>query len=244
MKKIDNRLRAKIEALIYKVMDTLDKSKTNSDYYKEKFARMNNEEFSKFIALKFPYRFYYVPFKTEPMMADISNACKILGVPFIEKINMPFMYKNKDGVPVKSLDAYVVYVHHKKVQQFVTKKNGMSVDISDRDMRTGLLLSHDKNGKTSDREMESLAVMGLDRTMEEFGGPKADNMSQKNAMYNTINILGQVSQEDIKQVDSDSLSRNMLNAYLVGALINTNIVNEDYLLPYTLMKQRKQIIRT
>lgn len=242
--KLDNKTRAKIESLIYKTMDILDKTKTNSDYYKEKFARMNNDQFYKFISLDYPYRFYYIPFKTEPTLPDIKEACEFLGVPFIEKINMPFMYKNKDGVPVKSLDCYVVYIHHKKVQQFVTKKNGMSVDISDRDMRTGLLLSHDKNGKTSDREMESLAVMGLEKTMDEFGGPRADSMAEKNLMYNTINVLGQVSTEDIAHADNDSLSRNMLNAYLVGALINTNIVNEDYMLPSTLMKQKQQISRT
>ena len=149
------------------------------------------------------------------------------------------MYKNKDGVPVKSLDCYVVYIHHKKVQQFVTKKNGMSVDISDRDMRTGLLLSHDKNGKTSDREMESLVTLGLEKTLEEFAGPKADSMLAKNVMYKEIDTLGQVRLSDLPKNSSDSIANNLVSAYLVGAHLHSNIVDTDYYTPYTLKKSQQ-----
>ena len=42
----------------------------------------------------------------------------------------------------------------------------MSIDIDARDMKTGLLVSKDKNAQASDREMESLLVMGLDNTVK------------------------------------------------------------------------------
>ena len=38
-KDMNNKLRAECEQLIYKVFDALDPSKTNSDFYKEKFSK-------------------------------------------------------------------------------------------------------------------------------------------------------------------------------------------------------------
>lgn len=243
MADLTKKQRQEIEALIYSVFDTLDKTKTNSEHYKKIFAKMNDSEFKKFISLRFPYRFHVTPFKIEPTMDDVKKACNKLGVPLLEKVNLPYLYENKDGKPVTTKECLVGYVHLKKVQQFITKKNSMSIDISQRDMKTGLLTGHDKNGKTSDREMESLAALGLENTMKEFAKPKADAMKAKNAMYNTINTTGMVSLKDLPDEIDDSLSKNLLNVYLLGAHINTNLVNQDYYLPYTMKNKKKQVTR-
>ena len=161
----------------------------------------------------------------------------------MEKLNLPYLYTNKDGIPAQSKECLVIYIPLKKVKQFITKKNAMSVDISQRDMKTGLLTGFDKNGKTSDREMESLAVMGLENTMIEFSRPRADGMKSKNQMYNTINTTGMVSLNDISIDEDDSLAKNLLNTYLIGSLINSNLINQDYYLPITLKNKKKQIER-
>ncbi|MGL5328816.1 MAG: hypothetical protein ACRDD7_06080, partial [Peptostreptococcaceae bacterium] len=205
--------------------------------------KMDNKQFLNFISKKLPYRYHERPFETEPTMADIKKGCDILGVPLLEKINLPYLYINKNGEPVSSKECLVIYIPIKKVKQFITKKNAMSVDISQRDMKTGLLTGFDKNGKSSDREIESLAALGLDITMDEFSRPKADSMNAKNQMYNTINITGQVSMKDIKIDKDDSLSKNLMSTYLIGAYLNSNLVNEDYYLPYTLKNKQKQIER-
>ncbi len=241
MVELSNKKRQEIEALIYKTFETLDKSKTNVEYYKEKFSKMSNDDFLKFISQKFPYRFHEKPFVTEPTMSDIKKACDVIGVPLLEKINMPYLYENKDGIPVSSQECLVVYVPLKKVKQFITKKNSMSVDISQRDMRTGLLTWYDKNGKTSDREMESLATLGLEKTMLELSRPRADSMKSKNQMYNEINTKGQVSLSELDISHDDSLAKNMLNTYLLGSMINSNIINQDYYLPITLKDKKKSL---
>ena len=238
---ITKKQRQEIEATIYSVFDTIDKTKTNSEHYKKLFAKMDDKEFEKFISLKFPYRFHVTPFKIEPSMDDVKNACNKLGVPLLEKVNLPYLYENSNGEPVSSKECLVGYVHLKKVQQFITKKNSMSIDISQRDMKTGLLTGFDKNGKTSDREMESLAALGLENTMKEFAKPRADSMKSKNAMYNTINTTGMVSLEDLPDEIDDSLAKNLLNTYLLGAHINSNLINQDYHLPYTMKNKKKQI---
>lgn len=220
--------RQKCETLIYKVLDAIDPTKQNSNYYKEKFGRMDDNEFKKFIAMDFPFVFQYKPFEVEPTFTEMNNAAKILGIDLIEDVNLPHVYRNSNGVPVKSKPALIIYADIKKLKQFVTKKNAMSTDINDRDMRTGLLLSHDKNSKESDREMESLVVMGHPYTMQEMSRYRADSMQAKNAMHNTINLQGMVYQDDIPVDIDDSLSKNLVDVYMIGALIDTNMVTDNH----------------
>ena len=54
VKVLDNKLRKKVEKLIFDTFDALDKTGENTNHYREMFAKMNNNEFLKFISLKFP----------------------------------------------------------------------------------------------------------------------------------------------------------------------------------------------
>ena len=241
--KIDNNKRKELEAIIYKFFDKMDKSETNSEYYKNLFAKMNNDEFYKFISLDFPYRFHHKPWVVEPTMDDIKSALNFIGVPLLEKVSASYVFKNDKGIPVNSKPAIVIYVPNKKMQQFITHKNSVAIDIDNRDMKTGQLLGGDKGGKSTDRELESLGILGLDNVMEEFTTAKADSMESKSLMYNAISTTGQVSIKDIETDNSDSLSKNLMSVYLIGANIMSNIVNQDYLLPYTLKEKKKTIER-
>lgn len=230
--------RAKAEELIYKVMDALDKTGSMSIYYAEKFKPMDDKEFLKYISKKFPYRFQTRIFKIEPTFVEIEKAAKVLGVPLMEKVSTPDLYKNKDGVPVSTKEALVVYIHLKKMKQFLTKKNSISTNIASRDNKTGRLVGHDKNGATSDREMESLVVSGMDNTIQELSRARADSPEAKQAMYNTISALGTVSLKDIPESKTDVLSKNMMNVYMLGSHINTNLINIDNMTPQTIANKR------
>lgn len=223
-----NAQRKKCETLIYQVFDAIDPTQENSNFYKEKFNSMTDEQFKNFIKKDFPFVFQYKPFVVEPTFTEMNKAAKILGIDLVEEVNLPHVYRNANGVPVKSKPALVIYADIKKLKQFVTKKNAMSTNIDDRDMRTGLLLSHDKNSKESDREMESLVVMGHSATMQEMSRYRADSMNAKNVMHNTINVEGQVYQKDIPVDIDDSLSKNMVDVYLIGSLIDTNMITDNH----------------
>ena len=238
-----NAKRQQAEELIYKVMDTLDKEGYNSSYYKSLFAKMNDIEFFNFCKRNLPFRFHTKPFVIEPKMYDIEDALKVLGVPLLEKVALPYLYVDKEGNPVWSKECMVIYIHVKKMKQFITKKNSTPTGIDNRDMKSGLLVSFDKGGKCSDREMESLAVMGLDNTMEEMSTYRADYMDAKSAAYQTISTLGTLSRDDISISEDDSISKNTLNAYMVSSLITTNILNQDYLLPKTIADRKQKIRR-
>ena len=233
-----NAGRKKAEDKLYKVMDCFDPSGENSSFYKAKFAKMSDAEFKKFINRPFPIVFQYKLFEIEPTATNIIKGLKELGVPLTEKVNIPYLGKDKDGNPVQTHECIVGPLPIKKMKQFLSKKTGWSTDINSRDMRTGLLLGHDKNGNTSDREFESLVISSLDNTVTEMLGPRADEMNSKNIMYNAISTTGRVSLKDLPRDPADALSRNMLDAYLLGSCFKSNLISPDYHLHKTLQNRQ------
>lgn len=231
--------RQEIETLVLNSMNVLDKSGTNTEYYKDLFARMSDAQFTSFISKKFPFKFQYRPSVVEPSMDDITKALDYIGVPLMEKITEPYVYTNKDGVPVSTKECLVIYIHHKPVQQFITKKNKWSMDTSNRDMKTGRLVGADKGAVASDREFESMAVQGMDKTMREFYTIKADSMSAKNLANNIIGTTGMLRLDDIPIDKDDSLSKNLMNVYMIGAHINSNLLNEGNYTQYTLRRRNR-----
>ena len=115
-----------------------------------------------------------------------------------------------------------------------------SIIVNNRDFKSGRLMTEDKGAATSDKEQESLAVMGLYNTMDEFSTIKADAMNAKSQAYNQILTTGKVSKNDYKVAKDDSLARNIISAYMLASHIETNLVSTDGYTPYTLKeKQRK-----
>jgi len=228
-----NQKRQQAEDLIYKIYDTVDPSKTNSDYYRKIFATMTDKDFEEFCKRRLPFRFHNSVFKVEPKMYDIIDAFKVLNKPLLEKVKLPYVYKNDKGEPVETQECMVIYIHLKRMKQMLTKKNNTALNIGKRDMKTGRLMGEDKGGQETDKEFESLATMGLDWTMDEFARPKADAMEGISQMSNAILANGYVSDKDLQIPNDDSLGKNTLNAYLLGAHIASNLVDIDYMTPYT-----------
>ena len=235
--------REEAEALIYRVLDAADVTKTNSDYYRKLFANMSDDDFMNFCKRRLPFRFHQEVFKIEPKMYEIIEAFKILNKPLFEKVKLPYIYTNRDGVPVESQECLVIYIHLKRMKQMLTKKNNTAMNIEKRDMKTGLLLGEDKGGKETDREFESLATMGLEYTMDEFSRPKADAMASIAQMSNTIMAKGFVSDSDIQVAKDDSIGKNLLNVYLIGAHIHSNLVDIEYMTPFTAKDKQRTIER-
>lgn len=237
-----NKIR-EIKDFIYEAFDILDKSGSNTDYYKNLLENMTDEEFIKFISKKYPFKFQMKQSVTEPKMADITKACKFTGVPLLEEIYLPYYYKNSKGEPVRTAKCMVGYQHIKKVQQIVTKKSKWSTSIDNRDMKTGRLLGADKGTAISDREFEGLATLGLYNTMYEFAKPKGDALKAKAAMNNAIATKGFVSQEDIPNDLDDSLSRNYLDVCLTSALFETNLTSTDGYTSYSMSEKQMKVQR-
>lgn len=239
-----NKQREKAQELIYAVMDKIDPSKTNSEKYRQIFSEMTDDQFIQFLSKKFPFKFYYSPFKIEPTLSDVAKGLKVMGVPLTEKVSLNYLFKDGNGNGVDTKECVVVYLHMKNLKQFIAKKNGIPTDITNRDMRTGLLLQQDKGGQESSREFESLTINDCNATILELSRPRADSMNAKNLMYNTINQTGRVSIDDVPIDQDDPLSKNLIDAYLIGAGIKSNlIIGPDYMTAWTRKNKQRQVER-
>lgn len=240
---VTDKKRAEVEKFIYDVLDAADVTHTNSDYYKALFANMDNNQFYRFFQKRMPIRFHQSAFKVEPKMYEIVNAFKIMGVPLFEEVNLPYLYRDtKTGSPVRSKECLVVYLHIKRMKQMISKKNSTAIEIADRDMKSGLLINKDKGGKESDFEFATLAINGLDHTIDEFARVRADSMKSKEEMYNIIATKGEISEGEICPEKDESLAAKMLYTYLLGANVISNVSgaeNDGYLTPYTIKKRNK-----
>lgn len=235
--------RKQVEELACHVFDILDPTGANTEYWKKVFAEMSDTQFEKWLKNKFPYKFQVRPFEIEPDMNTIKKALDFMGVPLSERVAEPFLYTNDKGQPIWTLPSFVGYIHLKKLKQFITKKNHMSLSIDQRDMKSGQLVADDKGARQSDREFEALQVMGLDYTTMEFSKIKADAMDLKNQTYNQINLTGDVKYSDLSIDPRDSLSKNMTSAYMLASHLQTNIVNSEYMLPSTLERKKTRLER-
>lgn len=224
MKQLTPQLRSQIESTVLKAFSTLDKSGTNTDYYKKLFASMDDKQFIDFCKKPLAYRLHYRPSVVEPIMDDIVKALDVINVPLFEHVNLDFLYKRADGKSVQSQECIVGYIPIKRQQQMITKKNKWASSIDSRDI-SGRLTGQDKGSQTSEREFEGLASFSLDETIKEFSKPKGDAMEAKGAMYAQIAATGSVRMEDLPDKVEDSLARNLMNAYLKGCHIGSNLVD-------------------
>lgn len=238
---ITPEIRKNIEKKVYDTFNQADKTGANAQYYSELFSKMSDTQFEKFLEKRLPFRYHTELFKAEPTMNDAFDAFKVLGKPLMEKVKLPYLYKDKNGNPIESKECLVVWVNIKRMKQMRIKKTNNAIEIAKRDMKTGRLMSDDKGGLHSNKEFEGTAALGLENTIIENARIKADAMKAKTEAYNTLNIKGEVSFTDIEASKTDSLAKNTFNVYLIGANLHSNLVDEDYYTPHTLAKRKNNM---
>lgn len=236
--------RKKIELIVLGVMDKLDKSKINSKKYKDFFANMSDMEFDKWIKRFLEdedenFRLEVLPFKNEPSYQDIEAAAKLINVPLEEYVYLP-MEKTSEGEPIRTkFKVPVGYLHIKRLQQIVSKKTNYSTSISKRNSMTNQVTGESKVARNSDMETQALYAMESNLIAKELLGARADNQSKKLAMYNMISRDGFVSQTAIDEAGSifERSSLNMIDMYLLGCGLKSDLVTNDNVLPITVLKK-------
>ena len=217
--------RKQCEELIYKTFSAIDPTGANTEYYQKLFSNMSDAQFTKLISGRLPFRYHVSPFNNEPKMPDIINAFKVLDKPLLEKVALPYLAKDNNGKAVQSKECLVGYMNIKRLKQMLTKKNNTALEIANRDMKSGRLLGHDKGGLESNKEFEGALALGLENTTAEYARIKAAAMKAKAETYNTINTKGEVSFKDIDTDKTDSIAKNTMNVYLIGANLHSNLID-------------------
>jgi len=239
--------RKQIEEVIYTTMKLLDPSGYNEAKYRTIFKEMNDNQFSNYMKKLFSDEDNNLTLETTPFqknhtdlkIEDIKKAADYLNIPLDEYIYMPFM--NPGGKVVRSkYPTPVGYVHIKRLEQILSKKNAYSSDITERNSKTGQVTGHDKNGRISDMENYALLTLGANEALKEFLGPRADDMVMKQDMLKDIARDGYTSLKNMTNDIENKTALNTLDMYYTAAGLVTNLVTPGLVLKRNLQNKEKK----
>lgn len=235
---ITKEKRKKMEKLIYDTFSALDPSGVNTEKYKSMFKDMTDSQFDSFFKKYFNSDSYMildiVEYERELKLENVEKAAKLLGVPLTERLIMPNLNHDKEHPIVTKYEVPVGYLHIKRLQQMLSKKNSTSTDISSRSPTTGQVINADKNARNSDQENIAMITTGVDAPIRELLGGRADNMAAKTAMYSEIAKKGYVSLSELPNDPSSKTTLNTLDVYFLGMGIKTDLLTNTLELPKTL----------
>jgi len=223
--------RKSIEALVQKVFTAVDPSGINTKRYVELNSKFTDAQFTMLLDrfLESDDQNFYLeilPNKNEPTLRDIKKALDILGVPTDEYVY--YRHEGHKDDPIRtSYPVPVGYLTLRRVQQILSKKNTYSLDISQRNMKTGQVTSDSKIARISDVESYSLVAIGADNALKEFLGPRADNTTAKTDMYRDISLYGSSFLKDMSKDLTENQTLNTLAVYLLGAGLGNDLLKED-----------------
>lgn len=240
-----NEKRKKIEALVYKVFDQLDKTKANTKKYRDFFNKMTDKEFDtwakKFLESNDNLQLEILPWKNEPSMDDIQACAKSIGLPLEEYVYFRHegdKDENGERKVVRSRDKCCVgYISVRRLQQILSKKNSYTTDISKRNSLTNTVTGDSQVARSGDAETNSLVTLGCDLSNKELLGFRADDANAKTLAYQLIARDGYVKMKDLEQVEdiSSKATLNTLSAYLTSVGIHNDLLGDDLLLQATKM---------
>ena len=219
--------------------DILDPSGTNSKNLKEKYSKMSDNEFSKEMEMflnneeiKGMY-LEIVEFERDLTLENIFKCAEFMKVPLFEYVATPHINGDTDNVIVTPEPVPVGYIHAKRTQQTLLKKNTGSLEIDNRDPKTGMVKGEDKNAMTSNVETYSMTATGAKEALKEFLGPRADNSVAKAEMLSSINRNGFVSLKELSNNQVDKMAINSLDVYFTMQGLRTNLVFPNEVIPST-----------
>ena len=230
--------RAYIEKLIYDVYDQLDPSGTNTEKMKSLFQPMSDKEFEKYMKDFLSnddenFILDIVEYEHDLKMSYCENAAKVLGIPLMEYVYMPHLTMDKSRVIVSKEKCLVTYINVKRTQQFVHKKNGISISNEKLSATTGQVVQKDKNARDSDIEASMLVSLGADKILQELHGPRADDPVMRREMNQSIATKGYVMLDELTNSPVNKVTLNTVNAYLLSMGLHSDLVTSTYILPKT-----------
>lgn len=231
--------RKEMSELIYSVFSALDPTGTNTEKYKNMFEPMSDEQFDKFFKNLFKNEDQYlildvIEYENSPKINNIEKAANILKVPLMEKVACPFINGDPNHPILTKEPVPVGYLHIKRMQQILSKKNTSSTNISNRSAITGQVINKDKNARESDLENFALVTLNANNCLRELNGPRADDLEMKTQMLSEISKKGYVSLDELPSRLGNKTALNTINVYMIGMGIDSDLVTNSLALPKTL----------
>lgn len=233
-----------IKNLVYKFFASIDKTGKNVNRYKTLFEGMTDSQFTNYFKqfVSDPDAYLtldIVDYENSIVLEDIERAAKVLNVPLFEYVYLPYVTMDKDMVVKTKLPVPVGYIHIKRTQQTIMKKNGIATSSDIRSALTGQVTAADKSGRETDLENSLLASQDLDWTLKELNGPRGDDVVMQNAMLKLIANEDAVTYSKLPYDISNKTTLNTVNVFLLGMGIESDLVNKGLMLQSTVKKELK-----
>ena len=234
--------RVKMEKLIYDVMSELDPTGANTTKYKNLFKGMSDVQFDTFFKKLFANDNDYitldvVDYEVDLKIDQVEKAAKVLSIPLAEHIAMPYVNRDIDSPIMSKMPVFTGYVHIKRMQQVLSKKNTTSTDIGERSALTGQVTGKDKNARDSDTENFALVTLDATDNLRELLGPRADDRVMKSELYADISRKGYGNLAGLTNDVSNKATLNAVDVYLIGMGIKSDLVTDGLVLTGTLNKR-------
>jgi hypothetical protein len=228
--------RKEIEKIIYDTYDLMDPSGNNSAKYQTMFSSMNDKEFEKFMKEflandEEQFILDIVEFEHGLNFSCCEAAAKALGVPLMEHVYMPHLSMDKKNVIVSKEKCLVGYINLKRTQQLLHKKNGLSVSNEKVSPITGQVVGDDKNARDSDMEATLLVALGADKILQEFHGPRADDVVMKRELRQSIAEKGYVELDELTNLSLNKMTLNTVNTFILSSNLKSDLISNTYILP-------------
>lgn len=235
---IDQLTRKKMENLIYQVFQALDPTGSNKAKYKAIFGNMTDKQFDAFFKKFFESDEYLiletVEYEKTLKTEYVDEAAKILGVSFFEYVAMPFYNNNTEAPVITKHKVPVGYLHIKRPQQLLSKKNSTSTQTGKRSALTNQVTGADKNAGESDQENIALLTIGANKALQELMGPRADDKVMHLEMLEAINRDGYVELDKLTNDVRNKTTLNTVDTFLICMGLKSDLVTKNLLLKRTL----------
>ena len=232
-----------MESLVYRTYKVFDPSNRNYNKYHNIFSKMNDSAFFSYFQKLFNSDDYlicdFVDYENEISMENIEKALDVMGVPLYEYVAMPHLSVDKNKPVLTPEKILVGFVHIKRTQQFLYKKNGLSISSDKRSALTNQVTGKDKNGRESDIENAMLLASGCNRILRELNGFRADDTVAKNQAIESIYKKGYIN---IDELDNDVFNKTTLNTvdtYFLGMGLKTDLVTPGLMTKKTIKRGGK-----
>lgn len=218
--------RKEAEAFILKYIHALLPSGENKAIYEKLFADMDDKQFDSFMQdlQSGQRRLAVISPNFSKARIDIKRnfaIAKELGHNFFQRVWIPA--KNGNRAYLSPIPYLIVTLPLRRQAQMLTKKVSIPEDNNSVDDFTGQPTGKSKGAKVSYPEIQVLAAMGLDQSLEELLKYRGGDEKGFNAMNTMIDRTGQVSMKTIEPYTSGVKSTQTLKTYLLAAHLKNTL---------------------
>jgi hypothetical protein len=247
--------RKEVQSKILKTLEILDPSKKNAKKYAAIFDKMSDAQFLAYFKkmASDDNNNFYVEMdlydEKKVTMDTVESAAAYLKLPLEEFVYL--RHTSPDGKPMRSpFKVPVMYIHLKRMQQLLSKKNIMNTDVMKAGARSklsGSLGSADSTGRLTDGDTTALLAVtnnvtddynqrnamanalegksGDNYIIKELLGARADNMNHKLQMQSEIASFGAASLTNYKNsMIHSGQALNTLDVFLIGAGLKSSLI--------------------